>query len=79
MGQRWLDGYSAQVELYFLVDGKRHEIAQIGNGSFILRDPNEIPPGTSGTLVIKIDGREEREEVMLCNGAAKREEPVLFF
>lgn len=37
MGQRWLDGYSAEVEIYLLVNGKRFDVAQIGNGSLILR------------------------------------------
>jgi hypothetical protein len=79
MGQHWLDGYSAHVEIHLLLDGKQIDIAQIGHGSFILRSPQSIPPGTEATLVIKIDGREEVEQVFLAEGATNRGEPVPFF
>ncbi len=78
MGQRWLDGYSSDVEAYLLIKGKRHDIAQIGNGSLILRGNPEVPSGTPATLVILIDGVEERQEIVLC-ADAQREEPVAFF
>jgi hypothetical protein len=79
MGQRWLDGYSAHVEIYLLVNGERFDIAQIGRGSLILRDSREIPPATHAKLVIKIDGHEEVEYVFLAEGAANSEQPVPFF
>lgn len=78
MGQRWLDGYSAHVEIYLVVDGKRFDIAQIGDGSFILRDAGEIPIGTIAKLVIKIDGHEEEEQIFLYEGAVASEETVPF-
>jgi hypothetical protein len=79
MGQRWLDGYSAEVELYLLIDGERIDIAQIADGSIILRDPYVIQSGTSATLVIKIDGHEEREEIVLKSSAENNRELVTFF
>ena len=78
MGQLWLDGYSAEVELYLLVDGQRYEIAQVSNGAFILRDARTIPPNTKATLVIKIDGHEEREEIFLAAGVENNEQLVPF-
>jgi hypothetical protein len=78
MGQRWLDGYSADVEIYLRIAGERVDVAQIGRGRLILRTPRELPPGTRATLVFRIDGHEEREEVVLCEGAAAVEEPVMF-
>jgi hypothetical protein len=78
MGQRWLDGYSAHVEIYVLIRGKRYDIAQIGGSSFILRGSPDIAPDTSATLVVKVDGEEERQEIVIC-GNVRHEEPVSFF
>ena len=79
MGQKWFDGYSAAVEIYLLIDGKRYDVAQIGAGSLILRDSHKIPPHTHAKLVIKIDGTEEAEYVFLGEGANNNEELVPFF
>ena len=78
MGQRWLDGYSAHVEIYLEVGGERFDIAQIGDGSFILRDAGQIPIGTRGRLVIKIDGHEEEEQIFLFEGTVSGKETVEF-
>lgn len=78
MGQRWLDGYSADVEIYLLIDGRRYDVAQIGGGSLILRGNPEIPADTTATLVILIDGVEERQEIVLCD-PAREEEPIAYF
>jgi hypothetical protein len=78
MGQRWLDGYSAAVEVYLLIKGKRHDIAQIGGGSFILRGKHDIAAKTEATLVVVVDGIEERQQILICEDA-RNEEPVAFF
>jgi hypothetical protein len=78
MGQQWLDGYSADVDVYLLIDDKRYDIAQIGGGSFILRGDHQIPAETQATLVIVVDGTEERQQIVTCEDARK-EEPVAFF
>jgi hypothetical protein len=78
MGQRWLDGYSAAVEVYLLIQGKRHDIAQIGGGSFILRGEHSIAANTAATLVIVVDGIEERQQILICEDA-RPDEPVAFF
>jgi len=78
MGQRWLDGYSSEVEIYLLIGGARYDVAQIGGGSLILRGSPTISAGTSATLVILVDGEEERQEIMLCQ-EVQYEEPVAFF
>ena len=78
MGQRWLDGYSADVEIYLLIEGRRYDIAQIGGGKFILRGSPQITAQTLATLVILVDGEEERQEIVICNDV-QHEEPVAFF
>lgn len=62
-----------------MVDGKRHDVAQIGGGSLILREAAPIPPATNAKLVIKIDGVEEIEHVFLAEGADQPETPIPFF
>lgn len=78
MGQRWFNGYSAEVEIYLIIDGRRYDVAQIGKGSLILRDSHEIPPSTHAKLVVKIDGVEEVEQVFLGEGV-RGEELASFF
>jgi hypothetical protein len=79
MGQRWLDGYSAQVEIYLLIDGKRFEVAQIGAGALVLRGESTIPPNTEAKLVIKIDGVEERDTIVICNGSEVSRQELQYF
>jgi hypothetical protein len=78
MGQKWFDGYSADVEIYLLHDGSRYDVAQIGNGSLIMREVAPIPAGTMVMLVIIIDGHEVREWVNLTESANNCEQPVSF-
>jgi hypothetical protein len=79
MGQRWFDGYSADVEIFLLHNGKRFEVAQIGGGSLILREPAPIPAGTHVNLVIRIDGHEVEEKIYLAESAELSEKAVPFF
>jgi hypothetical protein len=79
MGQIWLDGYSAAIEIYLIIGGQKHDVAQIGGGSLILRHAVKIPPMTNAKLVVKIDGREEVEQVLITDGATCNREPVSFF
>jgi hypothetical protein len=79
MGQRWLDGYSAEVEIYLLIAGRRIEVAQIMGDTLILREQHPIPPETFAELVIKVDGNEEREQIFLRAGAESSQELVPFF
>ncbi|MGD9720632.1 MAG: hypothetical protein AB7O59_16485 [Pirellulales bacterium] len=71
--------YSSHVELYLLVAGERYNVAQVANGSLILRDPRPIPPETAATLVVKIDSKEERSEVFLREGALDNKQFVPYF
>ncbi len=70
MGQQWPDGYSAQVDIYLIVDGERYDVAQVANGSLVMRDPRPIPPETVATLVLDIDGKNESKEIFLRDGVA---------
>jgi hypothetical protein len=61
-----------------LIKGERYDVAQIGGGSLILRGNPTIPAKTQATLVIVIDGVEERQEILICEDA-RNEQPVAFF
>ena len=69
MGIQWRDGYSARVEAHLQLNGTRLRIAQIGPASFILRESDEIAPGTTARIVIKVDDRQEERDVVLHRGA----------
>lgn len=79
MGTRWADGYSAQVTIYLIVDGETLGVAAVGPDSFHLREARAIPPNTSATLVLKIDDHEERDEIVLFEGASPNSTKVRFF
>jgi hypothetical protein len=79
MGRHWEDGgYSAEVEIHLRVGDRVLRIAQIGPDSFILRDACELPPGTEGTIVMKVDGREKEYHAFLQNGVVKGVEEVAY-
>jgi hypothetical protein len=79
MGTRWADGYSAQVTIYLIVDDETLGVAAVGPDSFHLREARAIPPNTSATLVLKIDAHEERDEIVLFEGASPTSTKVRFF
>jgi hypothetical protein len=73
------DGYSAHVDAYLIIDGKRYDIAQVGAGALILRKPETISAGTQAKLVVSIDGNEDTEEVCLGEGASVSQAVVPYF
>lgn len=50
--------------MYLMVDGQRHDIAQIGRDSLILRQAAPISNGHA-QLVIRVDDHEEIQDVIL--------------
>jgi hypothetical protein len=79
MGTHWNDGYSAQVDMYLVIDGDRVGVAQVGPGWFILEDDRAIPPETDAELVIAIDGRETKRRIFLHEGAIRQGTEVAYF
>lgn len=65
MGIQWQDGgYSADVETYLLVDGRKVPVSHVGPDTVILRSDDFVPSGHA-QIVIVIDGREEVYDVIL--------------
>jgi hypothetical protein len=50
--------------MYVMIDGQRHDVAQIGPDTLILREPLEFRKGPA-QIVISVDGRQETREVIL--------------
>jgi hypothetical protein len=60
--------FSAEVESYLAVDGRKLRLAKIGSDRIMLRNPVELDP-CRAEIVITIDGRERRRQVFLPNGS----------
>jgi hypothetical protein len=69
--------HSAKVRLRLQVNGDDLEVAQVGDGLCVLRDPRPHPPGDA-QLIITIDGHTETHPVFLCHGIAADSREVTF-
>jgi len=56
--------YSAQVRIRLHVNGQTYRVAQIGGGRLIFDSPVTFPD-TTGTVVMTVDGHEERWHVAI--------------
>jgi hypothetical protein len=57
-------GYSADVQLFLIVDGRTYALAQIGPDFVTLREPAELPTADAEVVMV-VDGRENRWAVTL--------------
>ncbi len=65
MGIRWDDGgYSSEVEIHLIIEGRRLPVSHIESESLILRT-NEIVPNGHAQISISVDGREEIHDVII--------------
>jgi hypothetical protein len=65
MGIRWKDGgYSADVRMRLLVNGKSIPISHIEGETIILRCDEPVPSGHA-QIVISVDGRQETKDVII--------------
>ncbi len=71
MGRYHADGYSADVEGYFVVGDRRYRLAKTNDIRFVLAEPCELPPGIEGELLIIIDGNASSRMVTLPTGVAQ--------
>lgn len=60
-------GYSADVEIELLMNGRRFSVGQVGRDVLIFDEPVSLP-ATEGELVLTIDGRSRRWSVSLHAG-----------
>lgn len=68
-------GYSADVELLLEVDGVCHELSHTASDSVRLRKPARLLAGPA-ELIVRIDGVESRQPVVLPKGLSPPEQHV---
>jgi hypothetical protein len=70
MGRFWEDGgYSAEVRMSLVCEGKHYEVAEIGPTTLVLRNNTELPSGYA-QIIIEIDGDREVQNVFVsCHNA----------
>ncbi len=61
-------GYSAEVEGFFVVANERIRLAKTNGTTFVLAEPRAIAPGTTGELLIIVDGQKDSKQVVLPDG-----------
>lgn len=66
------------MSLRLLIDGGEVDVAQVGPDYLIFRENVIIAPSTLGTLIIDVDGRVERHEIVFPNGAGTNERATFF-
>jgi hypothetical protein len=59
--------FSAVVRASLRVGSVEYNVAQVGNGYLILRDPQAMGP-TNAEMLLSIDDVEERQQVYLSDG-----------
>jgi hypothetical protein len=68
MGTYHKDGYSAYVEGFFVVDGRRFRVAKSDHRRFVLCESCTVPPGTEGDMVVIVDGSASSRRVTIPAG-----------
>ena len=68
MGTQRENGYSADVEGFFVVNGNRIRLAKTNGSTFCLAESCELPPGSEGDLLIIIDGKSHSRRVVVPDG-----------
>jgi hypothetical protein len=67
-------GHSARVKMQLVINGGSIRVAQMGPDFLLLDEPIDHPPADA-SVVLQVDGRERRWNVLLPNGisaASKR-------
>jgi hypothetical protein len=76
MGTSHADGYSASVKGYLVVGENRFRLAKTNGATFVLAEPCDLPAGTTGELVISIDGHSSSRLVELPAGVRRTVENI---
>ena len=72
MGIHHENGYSAEVEGFFVTAAhERIRLAKTNGSTFVLAQPCELPPGTTGELLIIVDGQPDSRLVVLPDGICR--------
>jgi len=79
MGVYRESGYSASVHAFFITKEFKFALAKTNGRTFVLAEPIEFPPGTSGDIVVFLDGeKNSQRRVSIPCGVAKGETIVTY-
>ena len=78
MGRHHQDGYSADVEGFLDVNGRRIRVAKTNGSTFTLVESCELAPGTVGNLLTIVDGKESSRLVRLPAGISQGQSLVVY-
>ena len=76
MGVYRQNGYSADVEAFFVVGDERFRLAKSNACTFVLAESCELPPDTEGDLLTIIDGQRDSRRVVIPDGVVKGQTAV---
>lgn len=68
MGIQWIDGYSATVESYLVIEDRRYRLAITNGADFTLGEECVAAPGTPAQFEITIDGNTRTTLIVLPDG-----------
>ncbi len=77
MGRIVQKAHSAKVRLRLRVNGHDLDVAQVGDGFCVLREPQPYP-ACDARLMITVDGRTETHRVFLYHGISADSREVAF-
>jgi hypothetical protein len=66
--------FSADIRLDLVVNGRSIPLARVGPNYAVLQERVDIPAGSPAILLMNVDGREHRWEIVLENGIVPFEE-----
>jgi hypothetical protein len=78
MGIHHENGYSSEVEGFFVVNGDRIRVAKSNECAFVVVEPRELPPGIEGDLLVIVDGKPDSRRVLLPVGMQLGQNRVVY-
>jgi hypothetical protein len=76
--QKQEQDFSATVRLELRAHGRVYELAQVGDGTIILRTPAIVPPGPA-QIVVTVEGASKTHDVVLYPHAPDHADDEVFF
>ncbi|HUY35658.1 MAG TPA: hypothetical protein VMV69_23140 [Pirellulales bacterium] len=71
------NGYSAEVRLELVIDGRSLDVEQVGPRSCLLAEPIDHPPGEA-EVVMHVDGQRRTWRVAIPQGISRISKRVVF-
>ena len=70
--------YSPNILIYLEIGKEKIRLADVFHETATLYKPAEVSPGTSASLILSIDGKIERHQIVLDEGITKENELISF-